>query len=172
MTQQEPTTKLDPRFSSPSATPTPWTEATKHLEQAELFWLTTVRPDGRPHVTPLLALWLDGALYFSTGADERKAKNIAHNTHCSLTTGRNTLNEQGLDLVVEGDAVRVTDEALLRRVADRYEAKYGPDWHYDVRDGMIVGLRDNVALVFAVTPTTVFGFGKGAFFSQTRWQFS
>jgi len=172
MTQQEPTTKLDPRFSSPGATATPWAEAARHLEMAELFWLTTVRPDGRPHVTPLLALWLDGALYFSTGADERKAKNVAHNTHCSLTTGRNTLNEEGLDLVVEGDAVRVTDEALLHRVAARYEAKYGPDWHYDVRDGVIVGLRDNVALVFAVAPTTVFGFGKGALFSQTRWQFS
>jgi nitroimidazol reductase NimA-like FMN-containing flavoprotein (pyridoxamine 5'-phosphate oxidase superfamily) len=172
MTQQEPTTKLDPRFSSPGATATPWAEAVRQLEKAEIFWLSTVRPDGRPHVTPLLALWLDDALYFSTGADERKAKNVAHNTHCILTTGHNHLNEEGLDLVVEGDAVRVTDEAHLRRVADLYEAKYGPDWHYDVRDGMIVGLRDNVALVFAVAPTAAFGFGKGAVFSQTRWEYS
>ena len=171
MKQREPTTRLDPQFSSPGATATPWAEAAEHLEKAELFWLSTVRPDDRPHVTPLLALWLDGALYFSTGANERKAKNIAHNTHCILTTGRNNLNEEGLDLVVEGDAVRVTDEPLLRRVADLYEAKYGPGWHYDVRDGMIVGLRDNIALVFAVVPTTVFGFGKGAVFSQTRWRF-
>jgi len=172
MTQQEPTTALDPQFSSPGASATPWAEAVEHLEMAEIFWLATVRPDGRPHVTPLLALWLDGALYFSTGANERKAKNIAHNPHCILSTGCNTFNEEGLDLVVEGDAVRVTDETLLRRVADRYEAKYGPDWHYDVRDGTIVGLRDNTALVFAVAPTTVFGFGKGALFSQTRWQFT
>jgi Pyridoxamine 5'-phosphate oxidase len=172
MTRQEPTTSLDPRFSSPGATATPWAEATEQLEQAELFWLSTVRPDGRPHVTPLLALWLDGALYFSTGAEERKAKNIAHNPHCILTTGRNNLNEEGLDLVVEGDAMYVTDNTLLRRVADLYEAKYGPDWHYDVRDSMIVGLRDNIALVFAVAPTTAFGFGKGAVFSQTSWQFT
>jgi hypothetical protein len=172
MIQREPTTALDLRFSSPDATATPWAEAIRQFEKAELFWLTTVRPDGRPHVTPLLALWLDGALYFSTGASERKAKNIAHNPHCILTTGRNTLNEEGLDLVVEGDALRVTDAALLRRVADQYEAKYGSDWHYDVRDGMIVGLRDNVALVFVVAPATAFGFGKGATFSQTRWQFA
>jgi hypothetical protein len=171
MIQREPTTTLDLRFSSPDATATPWAEAIRQLEQAELFWLTTVRPDGHPHVTPLLALWLDGALYFSTGASERKAKNIAHNPHCILTTGRNTLNEEGLDLVVEGDAVRVTDDALLRRVAGLYATKYGSDWHYDVRDGMIVGLRDNIALVFAVAPTTAFGFGKGVRFSQTRWQF-
>jgi pyridoxine/pyridoxamine 5'-phosphate oxidase len=172
MTQQEPTTKLDPRFSSPGATATPWAEAVRHLEKAEIFWLSTVRPDGRPHVTPLLALWLDDGLYFSTGADERKAKNIAHNTHCILTTGHNRLNEEGLDLVVEGDAVRVTDEAQLQRVADLYEARYGPDWHYDVRDGAIIGQGGNVALVFAVAPTAVFGFGKGAVFSQTRWEYS
>jgi hypothetical protein len=172
MTQQEPAATLDPRFSSPGATATPWAEAAGQLEKAELFWLTTVRPGGHPHVTPLLALWLDGALYFSTGEDERKAKNIAHNQHCILTTGRNTLNEEGLDLVVEGAAVRVTDDAELRRVADLYEAKYGPAWHYDVRDGMIAGLRDNIALVFKVAPTAVFGFGKGAVFSQTRWRFS
>jgi Pyridoxamine 5'-phosphate oxidase len=172
MTQQEPTTTLDPQFSSPGAAATPWAEAVGHLEEAELFWLSTVRLDSRPHVTPLLALWLDGALYFSTGADERKAKNIAHNPHCILTTGCNSFNEEGLDLVVEGDAARVTGDALLRRVADLYEAKYGPDWHYDVRDDMIVCLRDNIALVFAVAPTTAFGFGKGAVFSQTRWQFS
>ena len=70
------------------------------------------------------------------------------------TAGRNKLNQEGLDPVVEGDAVRVTDELLLRRAADLYEATYDPDWHYDVRDGMIVGLRDNIALVFVVAPTT------------------
>src|SRR4029079_5011564 len=133
MNEQEPTTTLDPRFSSPNATVTPWTEAIRQLEQAELFWLSTVRPDGRPHVTPLLALWLDGALYFSTGPGERKAKNIAENTQCVLTTGCNALN-QGFDLVVEGNAVRVTDAAKLQRVADKYVAKYGSDWRYAVRD--------------------------------------
>ena len=171
MTTQEPTADLDTRFSSPGATATSWPEATKHLEQAEIFWLSTVRPDGRPHVTPLLAVWLDKALYFCTGAAERKAKNIAANTHCVLTTGSNTLNEEGLDLVVEGDAVRVRDEALLHRIADLYEHKYGSDWRFDVRDGAFNGQGGNVALVFEVAPTTAFGFGKGETFSQTRWRF-
>src|SRR5678815_188556 len=101
MSVQQPMTELDPRFSGDDATPTPWEDGRRHLEQAEIFWLSTVRPDGRPHVTPLLAIWLDGALYFSTGADERKAKNLVHNAHCILTTGCNTLN-QGFDIVVEG----------------------------------------------------------------------
>jgi general stress protein 26 len=172
MTQQTPMTKLEQQYSSPGATATPWATAAEQLEKAEIFWLSTVRPDRRPHVTPLPAIWMDGTLYFSTGAEERKAKNLAQNAHCILTTGRNELNQEGLDLVVEGDAVRVTDNALLQRVADRYEAKYGSDWHYDVRDGTFVGSEDNIALVFEVAPTTAFGFGKGAVFSQTRWRFS
>jgi hypothetical protein len=73
--------------------------------------------------------------------------------------------------VVEGDAVRVTDAARLQRVADLYQAKYGSDWHFDVHDGAFNGQDGNVALVFEVAPTTAFGFGKGAVFSQTRWQF-
>ena len=82
MSNNQPTTDLDPRFSGDDATARPWPEAVAHLERAELFWLSTVRPDGRPHVPPLLALWLDGALYFSTGPSERKAKNIVQNAQC------------------------------------------------------------------------------------------
>lgn len=65
MTDIGPTAELDPQFSSPDATPTPWAVARGHLEKAEIYWLSTVRPDGRPHVTPVVAVWLDGALYFS-----------------------------------------------------------------------------------------------------------
>jgi hypothetical protein len=171
MRQAEPTAELHPDYSSPQAAATSWAEATQQLEQAEVFWLSTVRPDGRPHVTPLLAVWLDGALYFCTGANERKAKNLAHNPHCILTTGRNALNEAGLDLVVEGDAARVTDDARLGRVAGLYEAKYGSGWHFDVDNGAFKGQEGNVALVFEVAPATAFGFGKGNIFSQTRWRF-
>lgn len=171
MTHQEPTTSVNPNYGDPQATATPWAAAVGQLEQAEIFWLSTVRPDGRPHVTPLIAVWYDHALYFCTGADERKAKNLAANAHCILTTGRNSMHEDGLDVVVEGDAVRLTDAARLQRVADAYEAKYGSDWHFDVRDGGFKGQGGNVALVFEVAPTTAFGFGKGALFSQTRWQF-
>src|SRR5438067_6510946 len=109
--------ELDARFSSDAATPTAWPAARRRLEDAELYWLSTVRPDGRPHVTPLIAVWLDDALYFCTGPSERKAKNLARNPHCILTTGSNALDE-GLDLVVEGDAVQVSDDGNLRRIAD------------------------------------------------------
>jgi nitroimidazol reductase NimA-like FMN-containing flavoprotein (pyridoxamine 5'-phosphate oxidase superfamily) len=170
-------TELHPQFSSPDATLTPWAEASEGLEQAEVYWLATVRPDGRPHVTPLIAVWLDRALYFCTGPGERKAKNLVGNPHCVITTGCNALSE-GLDLVVEGDAVRVIDDANLRHIAERYESKYGSDWRFTVRNGAFYhasgSLRDadpGVALVYEVAPTTAFGFGKGESFSQTRWRF-
>lgn len=168
MAIKEPQTELDERFSSTDATPTAWSDGREQIEGAELFWLSTVRPDGRPHVTPLISVWLNGAAYFCTGANERKAKNLAQNPNCILTTGRNLL-EEGLDLVIEGEAKRVSDDAKLTRIADAYESKYGSDWHFDVRDGAFQH-EGGEALVFEVAPTTVFGFGKGEY-SQTRWRF-
>jgi nitroimidazol reductase NimA-like FMN-containing flavoprotein (pyridoxamine 5'-phosphate oxidase superfamily) len=130
-----------------------------------------VRPDGRPHVTPLISVWLDDALYFCTGPDERKARNLARNAHCVLTTGCNL--EEGLDVVVEGEAVRVTNDAKLRRLAEAYVAKYGEQWRFDVRDGAFVHRtnEESIALVFEVAPIKALGFGKGEVFSQTRWRF-
>jgi hypothetical protein len=168
MADKNPVAELQPQFSSPGATPTGWAAARRQLEEAQIYWLSTVRPSGRPHVTPLFAVWLDGALYFCTGADERKAKNLAHNARCVLTTGCNVIS--GLDLVAEGEAVRASDAAKLQGVADQFAAKYG--WHYTVRGGAFVGDEGNVALVYEVKPATVFGFGKGETFSQTRWRFS
>jgi hypothetical protein len=134
--------------------------------------LSTVRPDGRPNVTPLLGVWLDGALYFCTGSDERKAKNLAENPSCALTTGRNTL--QGLDLVIEGRAENVIDVVERRSIADAYESKYGR--HFAAPDGTWSGLGDAIreghVSLFRVAPSKAFGFGKGDRYSQTRWVFS
>ena len=171
MVEPDPVTELSP-FSSPDAVPTEWSRGRAELANAEVYWLSTVRPEGRPHVTPLLGVWLDGALYFCTGPDERKAKNLSENRDCVLTTGRNTLI--GLDLVLEGRAKATSDPAELRRVADAYELKYGA--HFVAPDGTWSGLGDAIrraeALVYRVAPVTAFGFGKGNPFSQTRWRFS
>jgi general stress protein 26 len=172
MAGTEPLGELDARFSSAGASPTPWHRARGQLSEAQVFWLSTVRPDGRPHVTPLLAIWRDDALYFCTGSEERKAKNLDRNPNCILTTGRNGLDDD-VDLVVEGTAAKVNDKAELRRVADTYESKYGS--HFTAPEGTWFGLGDAIragdALVYRVRPTTAFGFGKGKQFSQTRWRF-
>ncbi|MER5610935.1 pyridoxamine 5'-phosphate oxidase family protein [Streptomyces sp. NPDC002215] len=166
----EPYAELDGDYSAKNATACPWSTARDLLTRAELYWLSTVRPDGRPHVTPLIGVWADGALHFATGAEERKARNLAANPEVVLTTGTNTMSE-GLDVVVEGRAERVTDEGRLNLLATAWEAKYGPEWHFDVRGGAFVH-SGHTALVFQVRPRKAFGFGKGARFSQTRWRFS
>ena len=168
MAGNEPVTELDPRYSDDGVTAPAWADARKRLEDAELFWVTTVRADGRPHVTPLLGLWLDDALYFCTGPTEQKAKNIAGNPHSILMTGYNTLHE-GMDVVVEGHAVKVSDDGKLRRIADAYVSKYGEDWRFEVRDGAFHH-GPGTAWVYEVAPVTAYAFVKGEY-SHTRWRF-
>ena len=76
----EPLAELDQRFSDQGAAATPWSVARSVLETAQLSWITTVRVDGRPHVTPLVTVWVDGAVYFATGPSEQKAVNLANNS--------------------------------------------------------------------------------------------
>ena len=164
----EPTTALDDRFSDPGAAPTPWDETVRALETAELFWITTVRGDGRPHVSPLVAVWLDRAIHFCTGASEQKAVNLRYNAHVTLTTGCNEW-DRGLDVVIEGDAVQVTDDEALRRLADAWRTKWDGRWQYEARGGSFHH-EAGAALVFAVAPTKVLAFGKGTF-THTRHRF-
>jgi general stress protein 26 len=169
VTDREPITELDARFGDPGAGPTPWAEVRRTIDGAELVWLSTVRADGRPHVTPLPAVWQDGALHFCTGAAEQKAVNLAANAHCALTTGNNAW-KRGLDVVVEGVARRVLDEDRLRRLAAAWAEKYDGDWRFDVADHAFQG-EGGEAIVFEVAPVKVLSFAKGDF-AQTRYRFT
>jgi general stress protein 26 len=153
-----PLTQLDERFSDPGTRPTTWAAARAVLEAAQISWITTVRADGRPHVTPLVAVWLDGALYFGTGETEQKGVNLATNPYVVLTTGCNTW-DQGLDVVVEGQARRVTDRATLERLAAAWRTKWDGSWQFEVTD---TGFHHSGidSLVFAVEPTKVLSFGR------------
>ena len=178
MAVSEPVGELDGRYSSAGATAMAWADARERLREAEIHWLATVRPDRRPHVTPVIAVWVDEALWFSTGPDEQKARNIAAHPACSLSTGCNLIGE-GVDLVVEGRAVRETGDARLRRVAEAFEDKYGVVWRFAVRDGALhhvgpdrsIGEDAPPAWAFAVAPVTAFAFGRDGGYSQTRWRF-
>ena len=165
----DPTAEIDRRFSDPDAGATPWSEAASALEGAELYWLTTLRVDGRPHVTPLIGVWHDEAVHFCTGPREQKARNLETNQHVALTTGTNTWAE-GLDVVVEGTAVRVVEHDALQRLADAYEAKYGSRWHIDVGDG-VFGHGEHEAAVFRIEASKVLAFNKDPH-AQTRYRFA
>ncbi len=168
MPSPAPTPELHAGFSAPDSTPTPWQDVVDILESAELFWISTVRADGRPHVTPLPAVWRDDALYFCTGPDEQKALNLRANDQCALTTGNNRW-KAGLDVVVEGRAKQINDDATLRTLAALWKTKYDGDWDYDVRDGAFHH-EQGVAHVFEVRPHKVLSFAKGGF-AQTRFRF-
>jgi nitroimidazol reductase NimA-like FMN-containing flavoprotein (pyridoxamine 5'-phosphate oxidase superfamily) len=172
MPVRTPVTTLDQRYSGPGAVATRWDETRRALEMAELSWITTVRPDGRPHVTPLVAVWTDDALYFCTGARERKTANLNASPHVIVTTGCNRWDE-GLDVVVEGDAVRVTDDDALKRLAVAWTGKWDGQWQYAVREGSFrhqngqeVGTEP--VYVYAVQPTRVLAFTKGTFSHTTH----
>ncbi len=147
MNTVDPRAELDNRYSEPGATATSWDDARKVLESAGIFWLTTVRADGRPHVTPLIAVWVDDAIYFATGEEEQKARNLIQNPHCVLTTGCNTMGE-GLDVVVEGAAVRVINERQLTVVADAIDGEVRTRTGDSMSEGdALEGRQGNVAWV-------------------------
>jgi len=168
MTPSVQSAAIDSRFSDPAAGPTPWPDVARVLEEAEVYWLTTVRRDGRPHVTPLIGLAEGPIVHFCTGLHEQKARNLEHSPRVALTTGVNVW-ARGLDVVVEGTAVRVTDPEELQRLADAYEAKYGSVWHFDVADG---GFRSHSGLagVFKIAPAKILAFAKDPH-AQTTYRF-
>jgi hypothetical protein len=105
--------------------PVDWAEVVAKLESgagptpdshnSRTTWLTTINADGRPHVTPVGALWVDGAYWFQTGAGTKKARNVARDPRCSLAT-----SILDADVVVEGDATRVTDAKAIARIASAW----------------------------------------------------
>ena len=166
----EPSPRQDRRYSAPDAPATPWRDVADLLGRAELYWLTTVRADGRPHVTPLIGVWHDEAMHFSTGGEEQKHRNLEHSPKVALTTGNNAWQE-GLDVVVEGEAERIVETSALQSVADALEAKYGSVWHFDVGDGVFLHRAGaGEARVFRIRATKVLAFAKDPH-AQTAFRF-
>jgi hypothetical protein len=132
------------------------------IESAEIFWLTTVRSDGRPHCTPLVAVCSDGAIHFTTGDKEQKAANLRANSQVLLTTGCNDWRG-GLDIVVEGEAQLATDQLVLERLSETWLSKWDGGWEYSARDGRFYHPYGFEVLTYSVAPEKVLVFAKGKF---------
>ncbi|MEU4767018.1 pyridoxamine 5'-phosphate oxidase family protein [Actinosynnema sp. NPDC023794] len=150
--------------------PAPWPEARERLAGSQSYWTATNHPGGQPHLRPVLAVWVDEALYLSSDPTARKSRNLEVDAHCSVATSCDDL-----DLVVEGKAERVTDPQRLQDVAAAYEAKYG--WPVTV-DGTAFTAPyaaptagEGPFVVYEVEPVTVFGFPTSDKFAPTRWRF-
>src|SRR5690242_4840211 len=128
---------VSPIYGHPSTPAPAWEDVERRLSAAQLYWMVTVRADGRPHAVPLCGVWRDGAFFFCTGDAEQKMRNLEHDPHVVVTAG--PLGAEGWgsgkDIAVEGVAARVDDPALLTRLADEWRAKYDGDWDFEARDG-------------------------------------
>jgi hypothetical protein len=167
----DPDTTLDPLFSSAEAPPTPWSTATNRLRDAMTYLLTTVGPDARPHQTTIAGIWLDDGFHFVTGRGERKARNLEGGNRNVIVAAADSAWE-GIDVVLEGEAVEVTDADRLGRLVDAYAAKYDDVFGFRLVDGRLTNpeATDQV-VVYEVVARKAFGFAKGTTFSQTRWRF-
>jgi hypothetical protein len=151
--------------------PIPWTRAVEQLEadSEKSFWLATVRPDGRPHVAGVGALWVNGTLYFTSGPGTRKSRNLAQNPACVFS-----VSLPNLDLVIEGTAARVTDEGTLRELAQAFAAQ---GWPARVSDGALTAEYSAPSAgpppwyLYIFTPKTAIGVATAEPNGATRWRF-
>lgn len=138
----------------------PWSWAEERLQAAPIYWVGTVRPDGRPHVTPIWGVWLDSAFWMEGGPNTRRFRNLGQNPAAVVTV------ERGNDaIIVEGEAELVTDLGpdLVERLLGAYR-KYVPTHGYEAHpDNWRAG-------IWRVTPTKVLAWSNFPA-DTTRWTF-
>jgi len=117
-----------------------WSWATERLAAARNYWVSTTRPDGRPHAMPVWGLWHEDAFYFSSAPSSRKAQNLAAKSAVVVHL------ESGDEVVVvEGHAEQATDEELLARLSEDYTRKYGYEVTFTAEGRGLVAVRPQVA---------------------------
>jgi hypothetical protein len=172
MTDREPveTTNLD-IYGSPAL---PWSRphdllaATPERPDAT-FFLGTSRPDGRPHATGVGAIWHDGDFYIVSGPETQKSKNLAANPACTLS-----VKLKGIDLILEGEAIRVTDKPTLEKVAKLYR---DDGWPVEVEGDAFTAPYSAPSAgpppwhLYRCTFHTAFGVATAEPHGATRWRF-
>ena len=181
------TTELAPMREEPMVDDqpgtTPWALARERLanpEPSRTSWLATVRPDGRPHLMPIIAFWIEDAFHFVVGEGTRKGRNLAADGRCVIAIGSTTL--PSLDVVVEGHAEPLADEAAVRRIA---EILRGNDWPLEARGDQVYGPNAPTAgpppySIYRMVPSKAFGlpgmlgmekYDPADLPKPTRWEF-
>lgn len=152
----------------------PWSRAAEALDTGAqapetASYLGTVRPDGRPHAAGIGVAYLDGDMYFTSGPHTRKSRNLAHNPACTVS-----MRLDGIDLVVEGEAQRVTDAETLEQVAALYDAG---GWPARVEGDAITAPYSAQSAgpppwhLFRLPFHTAFGVATREPFGASRWRF-
>ena len=151
--------------------PIPWSRALKQLDAGDggIYWLATTRPDGEPHLTAVGGLWDGGNVYFVSGAQTRKSRDLAKHPRCVMS-----VSLKDLDLVIEGTARKVTDDATLKRLAKRYGER---GWPATVQGGAFTYEYSAPSAgpppwdLYAIKPVTAFGVATAEPHGASRWRF-
>jgi hypothetical protein len=124
----------------------PFSHAEMRLVKSRNYWICTARPDGRPHSIPVWGFWIDGALYFGTGRDTRKSRNLAHNPAISIHL------DSGDDVVIlEGTATEVdpNDKPTFKKLDAASRVKYNmPMAAPPCDDSVVYRVRPSVVLAW------------------------
>ncbi|MEV6897571.1 pyridoxamine 5'-phosphate oxidase family protein [Amycolatopsis sp. NPDC051372] len=153
----------------------PWSRARDLLARDSAsvdltFFLTTVRPDGRPHTAGVGALWDSEALYFTSGPGTLKSRLLATNAACSVG-----VRLQGIDLTLEGSATRVADPATVAHLAAVYHANGWPvtaDGDTFTAPYSAPSAGPPPWYVYRFDLRTAFGIATAEPHGATRWDFS
>jgi pyridoxine/pyridoxamine 5'-phosphate oxidase len=120
-----------------------WVEIEPRLIASHNYWLSTIRPDGRPHAAPVWGIWHEGAFYFNTGDRSQKHRNLKHQPYAVMHL------ESGDEVViVEGIVDTTTGEGLLTQLNKEYHQKYGLAIVEDARNGYAYRLKPRRALAW------------------------
>ncbi len=172
MDERGPTSSKSLTDTKPEGEEIPWAEALERLAGSQTYWQATVGPDGAPHVRPVFAVWVDGALFSTSNALARKARNLRWEGRCAFT-----VRDDVMDVVLEGTAAKVTDVPTLANVGAAYREKYG--WPVTVEHGAFDAPYGAPTAgpppyeAYRITPTTIFAFGtdESVNWNVTRWRF-
>jgi hypothetical protein len=151
-----------------------WTRARDALIKAsgpehQTWFLGTTRPDGRPHAAGVGAMWHADDVYFTTSPDARKGRNLASKPNCTISASLD-----GIDLVIEGEAIRVTDGPTLERLAAIFR---DTGWPAQVENEAFTAPFSAPSAgpppwyVYRVSPRTIFGVATAEPNGATRWRF-
>lgn len=138
---------------SPPGKKMPWSAVERKLKAARNYWIGTSRRDGRPHSAPVWGVYHNGVLYFSTGDDSVKGRNLARDP-------RITIHPEIIDdaIILEGAVEKVKASPKLKPVWTAYKRKY--KWGVDGFD------------FYALRPAVVFSYTEPEFIeTATRWTF-
>ena len=139
----------------------PWSWALERLEKSHNYWISTARPDGRPHLMVIWGIWWEDAFWFSTGPHTRKAKNIESKPYCVIAT-----EKADEAVILEGTVQEIKDRSVWKQLAEIYNRKYGGD--------LLPLLESSGGCIFRVEPQLAFGQDEHAanyVESTTRWHF-